>query len=75
MREKVEKTLANNQREVTVLIMKATTISIDLGNNEEIRRGIFKNADGTFTALTFSRSKTFKTYTGAVKWFKTNTGQ
>ena len=67
--------LAINQSLITVLVMNQTTISIDLGNNEEIRRGIFKNTDGTFTALTFSRSKTFKTYAGAVKWFKTNTGQ
>jgi hypothetical protein len=54
--------------------MNSTTISVDLGNNESITRGIFKNSDGTFTALTFARSKTFKTYAGALRWFKINTG-
>lgn len=47
--------------------MKTTTV-IDLGNNEQISRGIHKNNDGTFTAITFSLSKNFKTYNGAVKW-------
>lgn len=54
--------------------MTYTTVSIDLGNNDSLTRGIFKNADGTFTALTFSRSKTFKTYAGALRWFKAATG-
>lgn len=53
--------------------MNSTKIKIDLGNNETLTRGIFKNADGSFTALTFARSKTFKTYAGAVRWFKANT--
>jgi len=30
--------------------------------------GIALNADGTFTALTLSASRTFKTYRGAVAW-------
>ena len=51
-----------------------TTISIDLGNNEELTRGVFENADGTFTALTFARSKEFKTKAGAIRWFKKMTG-
>jgi len=46
----------------------STTTHIDLGNNEFLNRGVFKNSDGTFTALTFSKSKTFKTQKGAVKW-------
>jgi len=41
---------------------------LDLGNNETISKGISKNSDGTFTALTFSQSKTFKTLKGAEKW-------
>jgi hypothetical protein len=45
-----------------------TSIYINLGNNEALTRGISKNADGTFTALTFSTSKTFKTKAGAIKW-------
>ena len=45
-----------------------TTTRIDLGNNETISRGISKNSDGTFTAMTFTKSKTFKTQAGAIKW-------
>jgi len=45
-----------------------TTTSISLGNNEAISRSITPNNDGTFTAVTFSTSKTFKSYKGAVKW-------
>ena len=40
---------------------------IDLGNNESISCGIFE-MNGTFTALLFSKSKTFKTYNGAKRW-------
>jgi len=46
--------------------MNTTT---DLGNNESVKTGVFPNSDGTFTALTFTKSKTFKTEAGAVKWF------
>ena len=52
-----------------------TAVTIDLGNNESLTRGVFKEADGTFTALTFTRSKNFKTQAGAVRWFKKATGQ
>lgn len=52
-----------------------TTVTIDLGNNESLTRGVFQNPDGTFTALTFSRSKDFKTKAGAIRWFKKATGQ
>lgn len=45
-----------------------TSINIDLGNNESLTRGIFKNNNGTYTALSWSQSKTFKTYNGAYKW-------
>lgn len=54
--------------------MTQTTISIDLSNNDNLTRGVFKNADGSFTALTFAHSKTFKTYLGAVRWFKARVG-
>jgi len=43
--------------------------TLDLGNNESLTRGIFNNTDGTFTALTFSASKSFKTRKGAEKWY------
>lgn len=45
-----------------------TTSTIDLGNNEPISRSIVRNPNGSFTAVTFSASKTFKTYEGAVQW-------
>ena len=42
--------------------------TLNLGNNERISSGIFKNNDGTFTAMTFTKSKEFKTLKGAKKW-------
>lgn len=41
----------------------------DMGNNETVKTGVFPNTDSTFTALTFTKSKTFKTEAGALKWF------
>lgn len=41
----------------------------DMGNNETVKTGVFPNTDGTFTAPTFTKSKTFKTEAGALKWF------
>lgn len=46
--------------------------NLDLGNNEQISKGITKNNDGTYTAMTFTRSKTFKTVKGAQKWMERN---
>lgn len=34
--------------------------TIDLGNNESLVYGVFPNQDGTFTAMTYTKSKTFK---------------
>jgi len=42
--------------------------TLDQGNNEQISKGVFDNGDGTFTAMTFTQSKTFKTQKGAEKW-------
>ncbi len=42
--------------------------TLDLGNNESLATGVFENLDGTYTALTFTQSKTFKTLNGAKKW-------
>ena len=50
------------------------TETIDLGNNESMSRGIFPQRDGTFLAMTFSRSKTFKTRKGAERWYARATG-
>ena len=46
-----------------------TNTTLDLGNNESLTRGVFANSDGTYTALTYTQSKTFKTLAGAQKWF------
>jgi hypothetical protein len=50
--------------------MNAATKALDLGNNESICRGIFKENDGTWGALTYTQSKNFKTEKGAEKWLK-----
>ncbi|EMV9820263.1 DUF1391 family protein [Escherichia coli] len=47
--------------------------TIDLGNNESLVYGVFPNQDGTFTAMTYTRSKTFKTEVGARRWLTRNT--
>lgn len=46
---------------------------LNLGNNETCSSGISHNADGTFTALTFTASKIFKTESGARKWLERRT--
>ncbi|MEL8271986.1 DUF1391 family protein [Escherichia coli] len=51
--------------------VKRTTI--DLGNSESLVCGVFPNQDGTFTAMTYTKSKTFKTETGARRWLARNT--
>ncbi|WNN50716.1 DUF1391 family protein [Hafnia alvei] len=43
--------------------------SYDLNNNESVKTGVFPNDNGTFTAMTFTKSKDFKTMRGAVAWF------
>ena len=43
-------------------------LKLETGNNESLVRGIFRNENGGFTALTFSQSRRFKTYAGAVRW-------
>ena len=55
--------------------MKSTVKQIDLGNNETISRGINANSNGTFTAMTFTASKTFKTHAGAVRWLSARIAQ
>lgn len=49
--------------------------TIELGNGDTLSRGVFQNADGTFTALTFAKSKTFKTEAGAIRWLIKNCGE
>jgi hypothetical protein len=49
--------------------MTTTNKTLDLGNNESATRGVFAQADGTFVALTYTESKSFKTCAGADNWF------
>lgn len=42
--------------------------AFDLGNNEAATVGVIPQADGTFIALTFTASKSFKTAKGAAAW-------
>lgn len=44
---------------------------LDLGNNESLSTGIFSQHNGTFTALTLTQGKDFKTRKGAEKWLAT----
>ena len=41
---------------------------LDLGNNEQISRGLFLENDGTYLAMTFTKSKIFKTQKAGIKW-------
>lgn len=47
--------------------------TIDLGNRESLVCGVFPNQDDTFTAMTYTKSKTFKTESGARRWLARNT--
>ncbi|EFP9186837.1 DUF1391 domain-containing protein [Shigella sonnei] len=49
--------------------------TIDLGNNESLVYGVFPNQDGTFTAMTYTKSKTFKTEAGARRWLGRHSGE
>lgn len=52
--------------------MKNSTL--DTGNNETLARGVFAEPDGTFLAMTFTRSRTFKTRAGADRWYARQLG-
>ena len=43
--------------------------TIDTGNNESMSRGVFHMPNGMWLAMTFSRSKWFKTERGARRWY------
>ncbi|WXP51259.1 DUF1391 family protein [Escherichia coli] len=47
--------------------------TIDSGNNESLVCGVFPNQNGTFTAMTYTKSKSFKTEAGARRWLAKNT--
>ncbi len=48
--------------------------TLDLGNNETVSTGVTDNKDGTFTATTFTKSRTFKTEGGANRWYQKQIG-
>ncbi len=51
--------------------MKGETMkTVQTGNNEYYGVGIALQPDGTYLALTSTKSKYFKTKAGAVKWLK-----
>jgi len=52
-----------------------TETKLNLGNNETVSTGIYQNADGTYLAMTATRSKEFKTLAGAKKWLASKTGR
>jgi len=52
----------------------AKMTNIDLGNNESLVTGVFPNNNGTFTAVTLTKSKDFKTKIGAEKWLNRKSG-
>ncbi|MFP1462784.1 DUF1391 family protein [Escherichia coli] len=50
--------------------------TIDLDNNDSLVCAVFLNQDGTFTAMTYTRSKTFKTEkAGARRCLERNSGE
>ncbi len=48
---------------------------LELGNNESLVRGVFKENDKLYIAITYSQSRSFKTEKGAIRWFKKVTGK
>jgi hypothetical protein len=46
-----------------------TNQTIDMGNNERMNRGVFAQPDGTWLAMTLTRSQFFKTRKGAERAF------
>ena len=56
--------LTSRSRSLRVYYMTTTT---DCGNNESAVREIVQDS-GSFLALTFTDSRTFKSYSGAVAW-------
>lgn len=49
------------------------TETLNLGNNESLSQGVFKQSDGTFLVLTFTKSFSYKTEKAAMKkWASLN---
>jgi len=49
-----------------------TNETLDLGNNETLSHGVFLQDDGTYLALTFTKSRTFKSRKAAERWLARN---
>ncbi|ECA5825994.1 DUF1391 domain-containing protein [Salmonella enterica subsp. enterica serovar Hvittingfoss] len=54
-------------------VKEIDTHVFDLGNNETVKTGVFSNGNGTYTAITFTKSRDFKTESGARKWLTRQT--
>ena len=52
--------------------LRANEVNMDTLN---LVYGVFPNQDGTFTAMTYTKSKTFKTENGARRWLERNSGE
>lgn len=48
---------------------------LKMDNNESLIRGVFKENDHLYIAITYSQSRSFKTEKGAIRWFKKVTGK
>jgi len=56
--------------------MTSTTIrTFDFGNGETASHGVTRQDDGTWLALTFTQSRTFRTEKGARAWYARVTGR
>ncbi|XPE44791.1 DUF1391 family protein [Shigella flexneri] len=49
--------------------------TINLGNSKSVVCGVFPKQDGTFTAITYTKSKTFKTEDRARRWLERHSGE
>ncbi|HEX2679614.1 MAG TPA: DUF1391 family protein [Polyangiales bacterium] len=50
------------------------TRTVDMGNSESVTLGVVKQTDGTYLALTYSRSKSFKRERNAWAWYRAAMG-
>ncbi|EZA33645.1 hypothetical protein BW70_13400 [Escherichia coli O174:H8 str. 04-3038] len=64
--------LSKQFRHPALRVNEVSMDTIELSNNESLVCGVFPNQDGTFTAMTYTRSKTFKTEAGARRWLARN---
>jgi hypothetical protein len=54
--------------------MTTPNMKIDLGNHETVSAGVFPQENGEWLAMTFTKSKRFKTEGGARRWYERRMG-